>query len=328
MLKKMIVLEIFIVMLLTGAAAAAEQSKAITIRLNWIPNAMFAGILLAKERGWYDGAGINLTIKGWKQGISSINEVVSGAAQIGVAEGGAIIIARVAGKAVKAIAVQYQKSPFCLMSKKAMGIKTPEQLAGKKIGLNCSESKLMTQIVLAHQGMRFKDIIPVQTGWALKPLIDDKIDVFAAFMTDEPLAMQEQGYEVTYIPAFKYGYDFYSGAYFVTDTLIREQPQLIRIFLKVTLRGWQEAFKTPAETAKLIIKKYYPKGSLNHETEEIKRSHTLATLGVGNHLIGMMEERFWSRGVDILYKYKQIDKKIPATDLFTLEFLKEVTTTR
>ncbi len=105
MLKKMIVLGMFIVMLHTGAVGAAEQLKAITIRLNWIPNAQFAGILLAKERGWYDEAGINLTIKGWEQGISSIDEVVSGAVQIGIAEGDALIKARVAGKAVKAIAV-------------------------------------------------------------------------------------------------------------------------------------------------------------------------------------------------------------------------------
>ncbi len=326
MLKKMIVLGMFIVMLCSQLGFAKEPLQPLTIQLNWIPNAQFAGILLAKERGWYDEAGINLTIKGWEQGISSIDEVVSVAAQIGVAEGDAIIKARVAGKAVKAIAVQYQKSPFCLMSKKVLGIKTPEQLAGKKIGLNSPESKLMAKIVLAHQGMQFKDIIPVQTGWDLKPLIDDKIDVFAAFMTNEPLAMQEQGYEVTYMPAFKYGYDFYSGVYFVTDTLIREQPQLISIFLKVTLRGWQKAFKTPAETAKLIIEKYYSKGTLNHETEELKRSHTLATLGVGDNLIGTMEGRFWAKGVDILHKYKQIDKKIPATELFTLDFLKKVMT--
>ncbi|MDM8524388.1 hypothetical protein QUF80_13555 [Desulfococcaceae bacterium HSG8] len=40
-----------------------------------------------------------------------------------------------------------------------------------------------------------------------------------------------------------------------------------------------------------------------------------------------MEEEYWAKGIDILHKFKQIDKKIPAadaTDVFTLKFLESV----
>ena len=82
---------------LTMAALSAGQGLAkeplqpmtpMTVQLNWVPNVQFAGILLAKERGWYRDAGIDLTIKGWEEGVSSTDEVVAGRAQIGVAEGG------------------------------------------------------------------------------------------------------------------------------------------------------------------------------------------------------------------------------------------------
>ena len=47
------------------------------------------------------------------------------------------------------------------------------------------------------------------------------------------------------------------------------------------------------------------------------------TWGIGEGLLGLMEEEFWAKGVDILYTYQQIEEKIAAKDLFTLQFLKK-----
>ncbi len=292
-----------------------------TIRLNWVTNVEFAGILLAQERGWYAEAGIDLTVKGWEEDISSIDDVVTGKAQIGVGEGSSIIEARAQGHNIKAIAVQFQRAPACLISKKTTGIKTPGDLEGKRIGTNSTSDTLMTTIVLLYGGLQYEDITPVEVGWNVQPLLDDAVDVLPGYMNNEPLVLKAQGYDVTYMPAFKYGYDFYTGVYFVSETLIAEQPELIRSFLDVTLRGWKAAFHDPAATAARIVEKYYPDGSVEHQTKSLNVFHTLATIGVGDALIGFMEERFWEKGIDILYTYQQIEQKIPARDVFTLEFL-------
>lgn len=306
-----------------GQRSAAELQP-LTIQLNWIPNVQFAGILWAKEQGWYAEAGIELTVKGWEFGISSVDEIVADRAQIGVVEGDALIKANVSGNAIKAIGVQFQKTPFCLLSKKKLGIETPESLVGKRVGVNSPESVIMTKIVLASQGLRYEDIIPVQAGWELAPLINDEIDVFAAFMNHDPLIMKAEGYEVTYLPAFKYGYDFYSGVYAVTEVLMREQPEGIRTFLAVTLRGWQAAFQDPAAAARLVVEKYYPDGSVAQQTESLKMFRMLATLGEGKKFLGWMEEDFWAKGIDLLSDFQQIDKKVPAQEVFTMEFLNAI----
>ena len=321
---KNIVACILLSVVVVGQGAAAESLKPMTIQLYWIPNVQFAGVLIAKERGWYAAEGIDLTVKGWQEGISPMNEVTAGNAQFGVMDGSEIIKARVNGVAIKAIGVQFQKSPFCLMSKKALNIAQPEDLKGKRIGINNSDSALVTKIVLANRGLRYEDIIPVQAEWDLQPLIDDQFDVYLAFMNNEPLTMKERGYDVTYLPAFKYGYDFYSSVYFVTETLLHEQPELIQKFLAVTLRGWTEAFKDPETTAQLIVEKYYPDGSVTQQTESLKMFKMLATLGEGKKFVGWMEEDFWQKGIDILSNFQQIDQKIPAQDVFTMEFLNAV----
>jgi ABC-type nitrate/sulfonate/bicarbonate transport system substrate-binding protein len=99
---------------------------------------------------------------------------------------------------------------------------------------------------------------------------------------------------------------------------------VIERFLEVTFRGWREAFQDPTATAQLIVEHYYPEGSIQQQAEELKLFQSLATLGVGEELLGMMGELIWKRGIEILHQYGEIDQKIPASDVFTIEFLKNV----
>ena len=314
---------LLIVAICSGQGIAKEPLQPVTVRLNWVTNVQFAGVMLAKERGWYEEAGIDLTIRGWETGLSPLEEVIAGKAQIGMAEGANMIKARSERKKIRAIAAQFQKSPFCLISKKKQGIKTPEQLRGKRVGIYHPTDTFMIKIILADTGMKYDDIVPVEVG-DFQSLLDDRTDVVPGYMNNQPLTMKEKGYEANVIPAFKHGYDFYSGVYFVTEAMIRKQPDMIRKFLDATLRGWEEAFRDPAATAKLVVEKYYPEGSVSQQTESLKVFKFLARLAEGRKRLGWMEKEYWAKGIDILYKFKQIDRKIPADDVFTLEFLESV----
>ena len=56
--KKGVIAIVLIAVLLAAPAYAKDQLKPLTIQLNWVTNVQFAGVLLAKERGWYKEAGI------------------------------------------------------------------------------------------------------------------------------------------------------------------------------------------------------------------------------------------------------------------------------
>ncbi len=314
---------LFAALILAANGYGKEPLEPVTVQLNWVTNVQFAGILVAKEKGWYEEAGIDLTVKGWEAGVFPMDDVIAGKAQVAVADSAELIRFRVRGNGVKAVGAAFRKSPSCLLGLKAKGIETPKDLAGKKVGINNPESDLMIKIMLKSQGLRYEDIIPVKVGWDFQPLLDGTIDVYTAFMNNEPLTMKKMGHEVTYLPGFKYGYDFYSGLYVVSDKMIQENPKLVGHFLSATLRGWKEAFKDPAAAAGLIVTKYYPAGEVEQQTESLKVFGYLATVGIGEQLIGFMEEEIWTKGIDLLYEYKEIDKKIPAGDVFTLEFLKK-----
>lgn len=306
----------------TVQSVAGQSLEPFTLQLNWFPTVQFAGILLAKERGWYEEVGIDLTIKPYEWGLLPIDEVLAGKAHIGIAEGDDLIKARVKGAPVKAIAVQYQKSPFCLISKKEANVANPKELAGKKIGIADPASELMVRLMLASEELQYESITPVDYKWDLQFLIDDKADVIVGFMNDEPLTLQEKGIEVQVMPGFKYGYDFYSGVYFVTETMLQEQAELLRRFLDATFRGWQETFKSPETAATVVVNSYFPEGSVTQQTGSLKVFQQLMTLGIGKGLIGYMKEQDWAAGINVLYDFHHIEKKVSASDLFTLQFLK------
>jgi len=322
MKKELVILLGTVVCFFSGQAWAKEPLQPLTIQLNWVKNVEFAGVLVAKARGWYEEAGIDLTVKGWQSGASAIEDVLDGKAQIGVADGSRIIKTRAKGAPIKAIASAFQKSPYCLISKKEKGIRSPDQLAGQKVGFNSEDSKLMIRTVLVNNGLSLDDVEWVQRGWDLDLLIEDKIDAMGGYMNNEPLTLRETGYEPQIIPAFKHGYDFYSGVYFVTETTIQNHPGLVQKFVDATLRGWKAAFADPAATADLIVETYFPDGSVQQQTESLKVFELLATIGVGMPSIGYMETPFWKKGIDILHRFKEIDEKLPGEAVFTLRFLK------
>jgi NitT/TauT family transport system substrate-binding protein len=308
-----------------GPAAAEDALQPLTVQLSWRTNVQFAGILTANAHGWYAEAGIELTVKERVEDLDVIEEVLAGNADIGIATGGAEVIrARVAGHPIKAIATQFQKAPLCFVSKQARGIETPEDLRGQRIGLKTGSAELALRIILADQGIGYDEVTVVKIGWGLDPLLNEEVDAMQAYMNNEPLVLQNMGQAVNYIPAFKYGYDFYSGVYTTTDALIAEQPELLQTFLDITLRGWKEAFQTPDEAAQRIVDRYYPDGDVAHQTESLKLFRMLATIGDGQKFLGWMNADTWQNGIDKLHEFQHIEQSVAAETIFTPQFLERI----
>jgi ABC-type nitrate/sulfonate/bicarbonate transport system substrate-binding protein len=192
------------------------------------------------------------------------------------------------------------------------------------VGIKNISNESMIAFLLASQGLDFEDIIPIRVGFELHPLIDDEIDVFSGYLTNEPLLMKALGYEVNVIPAYQYGFDLYAGVYFVQEAMLQEQPAVLEKFLNVTFRGWREAFRDPAAAAQLIVDHYYPEGGVQQQAEELKLYRFLATRGVGEKLLGIMRDTVWTKGIEILYQSGQIEHKIPANELFSPEFVERI----
>lgn len=308
-----------------GAAAPARQCAQmddVHVVLMWKANVEFGGLWIAQEKGWFAEQCINLTYTEWGPGVDPVQLVAAGKAQFGFQDGAGVIVGRANARApIKAVLAETQDPPFALMTL-ADGPKTVEELKGKTIGYQAHELYLV-EAMLAYAGLTVADVQLVPVEFDPSPLLNGQVDAFLAYVTNEPIALKlEKGIETNVIRAADYGYRFYGDVLFTTDDLIARNPELVRRFVTTARRGWIYALQNPDETAELVVQKYCPSCSLEHQKAEMRAFIPLATGKDGSfEVVGTMTEEQWQAGIDLLLKYKQIDEAPAAADLFTTEFL-------
>ena len=116
----------------TVMPAGAGQS--VNLVLNWTPAADHSAFYYAKAQGWYEKAGIDLTIEvGKGSGVSSL-KVGSGGAPFGISDLATMLVAR--GKGADAVAVMsiYANTGQTFYWLKSYGISGPKDFSGRKIG--------------------------------------------------------------------------------------------------------------------------------------------------------------------------------------------------
>src|SRR5690242_21708977 len=88
---------------LLTAATPATAGEAVNLMLNWTPTADHSPFYFAKAQGWYEKAGIDLTIETGKgSGVSAL-KVGSGGSPFGIADLATMLAARSQGADVVAV---------------------------------------------------------------------------------------------------------------------------------------------------------------------------------------------------------------------------------
>src|SRR5690606_31187482 len=91
------------VVLLSGGGVRAADSTKLSLRLDWAPHGMHAGLHLAKQKGWFQEAGLDLEIEDGKGTSGTINLVAADQVDVGFAQLSAMITAKQNGLPVIAI---------------------------------------------------------------------------------------------------------------------------------------------------------------------------------------------------------------------------------
>ncbi|WMP16827.1 ABC transporter substrate-binding protein [Thiothrix lacustris] len=116
------------------AIASSPPLEPITLQLKWKPQFQFAGYYAAQEKGFFRDEGLDVTLQPGGADIAPLTEVLEGRAQYAI-EAGELVYYRLQGKPVVAVASIFQHSPAVLMTLGKSGLRTPHDLAHKRIGL-------------------------------------------------------------------------------------------------------------------------------------------------------------------------------------------------
>ena len=115
--------------------ATAHAADPVTVQLKWVAQAQFAGYFVAKEKGFYKDAGLDVTINPGGPDVAPPQVIAGGGADVVVDWMPSALASREKGVALVNISQTFKHSGLELVCRKDTGIKKPEDLKGKTVGV-------------------------------------------------------------------------------------------------------------------------------------------------------------------------------------------------
>jgi ABC-type nitrate/sulfonate/bicarbonate transport system substrate-binding protein len=308
-----------------SSSGGGDGHGELSLQLSWIKNAEFAGEYMADSKGYYTDAGfssVNL-VAGPSTGVA---ELVQGSAQIALSDAVSIGTAVANEDApVKIIGTTYQKNPFTILSLADGGnIATPQDLVGKKIGVQDSNTSLF-KALLAANGIDESQLTIVPVQYDPSVLVNGEVDGFVAYLTNEAITVAAQGKTVTNLPFADNGLPFVAETFTATDQTIAEDADMLKAFLVAEIKGWTDVIKDPAAAVDVALADYGADLGLVKENEvesaQIANDELITSSDTEANGLFTISDQLQSETIESLAG-AGID--VAAEDLFDLSLLDEV----
>ena len=287
----------------SSADDGPEDSQPVTLMLNWTPNAHHVGIYVAEAKGWYDKAGIDLTvIEPAQSGVEQA--VASGAAQLGMAQAESLLPARAAGVPVVSVATVLPVNDSSLFALASDGIDRPKDLEGKRYGGfgGALETEIISRLVTCDGGdPGLVDFVNLGNVDYLAGLEADQFDVAWVFSGWDALRASEiEGAEISEI-RFADWLDcipnWYTPLFLTSEGELSGDPELVRDFLAATTRGYDYAVEYPDEAASLLTEQV---PELDEALVEAAVRYYAPLFRADGQQWGTQESDTWKRFADFL----------------------------
>lgn len=254
----------------------AQTTEKVSVQFHWQEQFEFSGFYIAREKGFYTDAGLDVSFLPFIIGSTNVvDNVLSGKAQYGV-NYTSIIQDYHEQKPVVALAALLQDSPLVLMTLDNPDISRPSDLKNKEIMLGgdaLNAAPIMA--LLFSDGLIRSEIKKLEHSHNIDDLINGNTAAMSAFISNEPYQMKQKGVAYKIFDPRENGLSFYENLLFTSRDEITNNPERALKFLRATLRGYQYAYNHVMESAQIIHDKYNEQGksldSLIYEGNELRK---------------------------------------------------------
>jgi NitT/TauT family transport system substrate-binding protein len=242
---------------LPSMASATAQAAEITLVTDFGVNGRHAYFFVAQEKGYYREAGLNVSIVRGQGSADAIKKVAAGSAQVGFADAASLVLARANDEVpVKLLSIVYQQPPQAIFALESSGIRTAQDLVGRKIADTASSAVPLLFGAYAQKAGVAKDKVSwmVADGASLPAVLaTGRADAIGQFTVGEALLQKAVAPQKLVRLAYKdIGLSYYGNGLIASETMLRQQPEVLKAFIGATLRGMQEAFRDPAAAGRIL----------------------------------------------------------------------------
>ncbi len=311
-----------------AAAAAPENLK---LGLSFIPHGLHVGFYVARERGLYREAGMEVEILKGEGSADAVRRMGTGVVDFAFADLGSLIVGRSRGLKVKALGIVLDKDRSVIITLKSTGIRTPKDLEGKSIGALTASALRDTWPALAA----VNNVDANKVTWVDMPasayaasLMSRKVHAIASYVNTLPsygAQAKRMGEEVSVLYYADFGVDTYGGGLLTSEQMIVDKPDLVRRFVQVSMRGYAWSFENPDEAVRLFLKSH-PEASAERVRSEVRIvADLMLTPFAAREGIGHYDERKVAQTRDLALKPRGVDPStVSVKDIYTNEFLSKL----
>jgi NitT/TauT family transport system substrate-binding protein len=234
--------------LLTSAALSLPvqaQETNLKFQLDWRFEGPAALFLVPAAKGYFKAEKLNVTIDAGNGSGGTVSRVASGAYDMGFADLAALMEfhANNPTAANKPVAVMmvYNSTPAAVLALAKSGIKTPADLAGKKLGAPGFDAGRRAWPIFAKAN-NIQNVTWVTMDPPLREtmLVRGEVDAITGFSFTSLLNIEARGVkseDVVILPYPSHGVKLYGNAIIVGEDFLKKNPEAVRSFLKAFTKG-------------------------------------------------------------------------------------------
>ena len=313
---------------LTPAAIvrAGEETTDITFVLDWTPNTNHTGIYAALEKGYFEEAGLNVTVVQPPDDGAELL-VGSGKAQFGVSFQDSMMPAVVGEDAlpITAVAAVLQHNTSGIISRKGEGMDHPAGMEGKQYATwDLPIEKATLKQVVEDDGGDFDNVglIPSTVTDEVSALESKSVDAIWIFYGWAGIACELAGLETDYFafadinPVF----DYYTPVLIGNTDWMSENPDAAKAFLAAASKGYEFAAENPEEAAGILLK---AAPELDPELVKASQEYMAEQYIADAPKWGYIDPERWNAFYNWLNENDLAGTQIPENTGFTNEYLPE-----
>jgi NitT/TauT family transport system substrate-binding protein len=290
------------------SAGAAEAADQITLQLKWVTQAQFAGYFVAKDKGFYDEVGLDVTIKPGGPDINPSQVIAGGGADVVVDWMPSALATREKGVPLVNIAQVFQKSGMMLTCRNDSGVTSPDKFAGKTLGVWFGGNEYPFLNWMAKLGLKTDGsaggVKVLKQGFNVDPLLQKQADCISTMTYNEYWQVIDAGMKPEDLTTFKYedqGVATLEDGLYTLEATLQDpaKVELLAKFVKASMKGWDYAVANPDEAAMITLE--------NDETGAQTEKHQKRMMGeiaklVGSNAkgTGYLDEAAYNRTVETL----------------------------
>jgi NitT/TauT family transport system substrate-binding protein len=220
----------------------------IRLPAGYIPSVQYAPFYVAIAKGFYKEAGLEIELD-YSPETDGVALVGANELQFAVVSGEQVPLARAQGLPVVYVLAWWQDYPVAILAMQDKGIRTPADLAGKKIGIPglYGASYVGLRALLNAAGLEESDVTLDSIGYnQIEALVAGREDAAVVYANNEPIQMKHKGYDVDVIQVKDY-VQLASNGLITNEATIAENPDLVRRMTKATQRGIAYTLANPDE---------------------------------------------------------------------------------